>query len=64
MKQCPEVPEGVGAQAMCVLKKPMQDEASNCALLCQSGMDGQCPAGTTCKDVPMQDPPIGVCTSP
>ncbi|WP_096329828.1 hypothetical protein [Nannocystis exedens] len=58
---CP--PTGAMAQAQCVLGMGM-GEPTHCAALCPPGNDAACPAGTTCKEVPDQPMPIGVCTAP
>ena len=59
---CPAVPAGVTAQAQCVLSKPMEDEPTSCALICDPKMMDMCPEGMTCKPVPMQT--VGLCTAP
>ncbi|MFY0536130.1 hypothetical protein [Nannocystis pusilla] len=61
MTMCP--PTGAPAQGQCVLGMGMGDP-TNCAALCPPGDDSACPAGTTCKEVPDQPQPVGVCTAP
>ena len=51
-----------GAMAQCVLILEMGMDPTNCAAICNP-MQDNCPAGTTCKDVPMQMG-VGICTAP
>ena len=61
---CPAVPAGVKAEAMCVLTQPMEMDPTLCALICNpKAMVSECPDGETCKQVPMQVG-VGLCTAP
>ena len=57
MTPCPA--SGVNAEAMCLLSM-MGMDPTNCILLCAA--DGDCPAGMTCKMVPMNTAKI--CSAP
>ncbi|WAS94853.1 hypothetical protein [Nannocystis punicea] len=58
---CPAT--GVDAMGVCALAMGMGDP-TYCAALCPPGNDAACPEGTTCKEVPDQPNPVGICTAP
>ncbi|WAS93433.1 DUF4215 domain-containing protein [Nannocystis punicea] len=62
MSMCP--PAGAQAQAQCALISMGMGDPTHCVALCPPGDDAACPTGTTCKEVPDQPQPVGICTAP
>jgi hypothetical protein len=58
---CPAPTSGMVA-GQCILELMMGAGATQCALICMPGMEGQCPDGATCEMVPMQT--VGICMYP
>jgi hypothetical protein len=58
---CPAT--GAAAMGVCALGMGMGDP-TYCAAICPPGDDSACPEGTTCKEVPDQPNPVGICTAP
>jgi len=51
IKTCPAAPSGTSAQGKCILEASGSSSPTNCALVCQPGSNGACPAGATCQAI-------------
>ena len=63
MAACPANPSG-DAMAQCALTMEGSEEPVNCALVCMLDTPGQCPGGTSCKQLPPPNEMFGLCTAP
>lgn len=64
MAACPDNPGG-SAMPQCVLTMEGSMDPVNCALVCDPAMGGgQCPGGTSCKQLPAPNDMFGLCTAP